>query len=68
MREAYSEHAKHALLLGGLGACSPRKFLKNKCYKTESGSKFNHYFGLQAWLNKESDSNDVYHACEHACF
>ena len=56
-----AQSALRALLLGGSGGMPPRKFLKNKCYKTESGSKFNHYFGLQAWLNKESDSNDVYH-------
>jgi len=30
VREAHS-------LLGGLGACPPRKILKIKCYKIESG-------------------------------
>jgi len=32
VREAHSEHVKHALLLGGSGGMPPRKILKNKCY------------------------------------
>ena len=40
VREAHSEHAKHALPLGGLGACPPRKFLKKKCCEIEFGGSF----------------------------
>ena len=40
VREVHSEHAKHALFLGGSGGMPPRKFLKIKCYEIESGGNF----------------------------
>ena len=35
-------HSAKFRLLGGLGACPPRKFLKIRCFEFESGGNFNH--------------------------
>ena len=40
VREAHSKHAKHALFLGGLGACPPNKNLKNRYCEIKSGGIF----------------------------
>ena len=40
VHKAHSEHVKHALFAGGSGGMPPRKILKNKCYKIESGGSF----------------------------
>ena len=42
--KVYSEHEKNSFLLGGCGSMSPQeKFLKNECYKIESGGIISHY-------------------------
>jgi len=40
VRKAYSEHAKHALFLGGSGGMPPQENFENKCYEIESGGNF----------------------------